>query len=137
MATQVMSRFSYPKVPGDTPWSILDATGPASYVAVLPVPPAAPPVGDEPAAEAAARAAPTGGQTITAADFGLQSLDWVGAMGSDNTGTYSVSVVPGDFNLGAPLDYVLLLWFDAATGAESADGADLSGSTVRLLAIGR
>lgn len=140
MATQLMSRFSYPKVPGDAPWSIIDAIGPTSYTAVLPVvePPPPPPPDDAPEAARliSPRVAPTGGQAITASDFGLQSLDWVGAMGSDS-GSYSASVVPGDFSLGAPLDYVLLLWIDVATGAEVATGTDLSTNVVRLLAIGR
>lgn len=129
----VMSRFSYPKVPGDQPWSVVDVTGPASYVAVLPAAAPPPPADEEGTLPSAA---PSGGQTVTAADFGLQSIDWVGAMGSDD-GSYNVSVLPGDFSSGSPLDSVVLLWIDAATGLEVTAGTDLSASTVRLLAIGR
>ena len=117
MATALMSRFSYPKVPGDGFWSIVDVTGPASYTQIAGTP-------------------PTGGQEVTAADFGLQSLDWVGAMGSDN-GQYSVIVMPIPFASGAPLGSVLLLWSLATSGAQAAAGANLSARTVRLLAIGR
>src|SRR5215471_21711463 len=81
MATALLTRFSYPKVPGDQPESILDVTGPASYTPVTPGTPG-PPI-----------TPPTGGQRITAADFGLQSLDFVIAIGSTD-GSYSVIVVP-------------------------------------------
>lgn len=118
MAATVMSRFSYPKVPGDSLWSITDITGPASYTQVTTGTP------------------PTGGQLVTAADFGLQSIDWVGVMASDN-GQYSVAAIPAPFNLGNPLASVALQWSVAATGAQVAAAVNLSARTVRLLAIGR
>lgn len=118
MPATVMSRFSYPKVPGDSLWSIVDMTGPASYTQVTTGTPA------------------TGGQAVTAADFGMQSLDWIGAIGSDN-GQYAVTVIPAPFNVGAPFNSALLQWSLAATGAQAAAAANLSARTVRLLAIGR
>lgn len=118
MPATVMSRFSYPKVPGDSLWSIVDMSGPASYTEVSSATP------------------PSGGQKLTAADFGLQSIDWIGAMASDDA-QYSVYVAPAPFNSGSPLASALLMWIEAATGAEVAAGTDLSAHTVRLLAIGR
>ena len=113
----VMSRFSYPKVPGDTPWSIADISGPVLYAPIAPGVP------------------PSGGQVVTAADFGLESLDWVGSMGSNN-GQYNAVVIPSAFNSGAPLASVRLIWTLAATGAQ-AGAINLSAFTVRLFAIGR
>lgn len=118
MPTTVMSRFGYPKVPGDAPWSVVDVEGPASYAQIV------------------TGAIATGGQLLTAGDFGLQSFDWVGAMGSDN-GQYSVVAFPAPFNAGAPMASVRLQWNIAATGAQAAAAANLSARTVRLLAIGR
>jgi|SRR5215471_13002155 len=131
MATALLTRFSYPKVPGDQPESILDVTGPASYTPVTPGTPG-PPI--TPA---------TGGQRITAADFGLQSLEFVVSLGSTD-GQYSVIVVPettepppnpplptqlpdGTFSA------VLLAWMQL--GGAQASG-DLSQSAVRLFARG-
>ena len=116
MATALMSRFSYPKVPGDSLWSIVDVTGPASYVP--------PSVG----------VSPTGGQPITAADFGLQSIDWIGTMGSPGA-QYNVIVIPTS-TIGAPFNAARLMWL-GVTGTAVSPGANLSGNTVRLLAIGR
>lgn len=127
MPTTVMSRFSYPKVPGDTPWSIIDVTGPASYVKVT---------------AGAGTTPPSGGQRITAADFGLQSLDWIGAMSSGNA-NFSVLVTPLGFFKGDIFTSILLRWttMTDVTGTmwaqEVAAGTNLSQATVRLLAIGR
>ena len=63
-AAQLLSRFSYPKQPGDQPWSIIEVRGPQSYAQVTGM--------------------PGGGQQVTAADFGLQSLDFVIPMGTIN-----------------------------------------------------
>lgn len=144
MAAILMSRFSYPKVPGDGYWSMADVSGPVSYTPVLPVtvppppppPEEPPPADDEGDAVESAAANPTGGQMVTSADFGMQSLDWVGSMGSSD-GAYVVSVVPGDFSQGSPLDWVLLLWIDPTTGIEVTSGTNLSSRIIRLLAIGR
>ena len=117
MPAALMSRFSYPKVPGDGFESVVDVTGPVNYTQIAGTP-------------------PTGGQVITAADFGLQSMDWVGAMGSDN-GQYAAIVFPVPFTQGSSLNSVLLMWTLAASGAQAPPGANLSARTVRLLAKGR
>src|SRR5262249_37362825 len=118
MPATVMSRFSYPKVPGDTLESMVDVTGPASYTQLV--------VGTP----------PTGGQAVTATECGLQSIDWVQSMGSDN-GQYDIVCVPVAFTLGNPLASVRLQWIISATGAEAAAAANLSARTVRLFVKGR
>ena len=123
MAIFLLSRFSYPKQPGDSPWSIVDVEGPASYVHVTPGSPGPPMV------------LPTGGQEILPVDFALESFDIVLAMGSYD-GLYSVSVVPIWPGPNDTLLRVLLRWTTAA-GAQVGAGVDLSQSMVRLLAIGR
>jgi hypothetical protein len=98
--------------------SILDVPGPASYTAVVTGSP------------------PTGGQLITAADCGLQSLDWVQSQGSDD-GQYDIMVVPAPFSLGNPMPAVRLMWVVAATGAQVTAAVNLSARTVRLYVTGR
>ena len=132
MGTSILTRYGYPKVPGDQPESVTDVNGPVAYVAITPGSPGPPVV------------LPTGGQTVTAADFGLQSLDYVESMGSTD-GLYSVVIIPlmiasspipplvtqlpdGTFSA------VLLKWVTA--GGTEASG-DLSQSVVRLFARGR
>ncbi|HEV8525220.1 MAG TPA: hypothetical protein VGQ71_12025 [Terriglobales bacterium] len=115
MPAAVLSRFSYPKVPGDSFWSVVDVEGPASYVQVVPGNP------------------PTGGQLITASDCGLQSFDWVNAKGASQAFN-AVVVIPAI--VGNPT-IIRLMWITAATGSQVAPGANLSGRFVRLLAIGR
>jgi hypothetical protein len=112
-----MSRFSYPKVPGDGPWSVVDVTGPASYAAMVPGTP------------------PTGGQLVTAADCGLTSIHWIQSMGSNN-GQYDIVCYPAAFSAGNPMASVRLQWVTAATGAEVIAAVNLSTITVRLLVIG-
>jgi hypothetical protein len=112
-----MSRFSYPKVPGDGLWSMIDVPGPVLYAPLV--------VGTP----------PTGGQVLNAADCGLQSIDWIQSMGSNN-GQYDVTCVPAAFSLGNPMAQVLLMWAVAATGTQ-AGAINLSAFTVRLLVIGR
>lgn len=128
-ATLLLKRYSFPKVPGDQPWSIIDATGPAAYTALVPGtpgPPATP---------------PSGAQRLTADDFGLQALDFVIALGTGN-GLYSGVIVPLGGNLTTPVafagdDFVafLLVWKLVATGAQAT--GNLSASKMRLLGIGR
>lgn len=136
MSTAILLRFNYPKVPGDERVSVLDVTGPASYVEVIPGTPG-PPV-----------TAPTGGQTIRASDFGLQEMDFVSAMGSSD-GNYAVSVIPLiPLNPGGSLsayrlpdgafETCLLKWSTTVGPQEEVAAAtDLSGSSVRLFAWGR
>lgn len=121
MPATVMSRFSYPKVPGDEKHSITDVTGPSNYIGISIG------VGGNP---------PTGGQSVTAADFGLQSLDFVTAMGGSN-GQYSVTVFPTAFERGNEMKAVQLQWNVASTGAQVGSGLNLSAATVRLKAVGR
>lgn len=132
MATALLTRYGYPKVPGDQPESVIDVKGPASYTPLTPGTPG-PPV-----------TPPTGGQRITAQDFGLQSLDFVIGIGSTD-GLYSVIVIP---ELVEPMpnpplptqlpdgtfSALLLAWMQVAGGQAS---GDLSTSTVRLFARGR
>jgi len=131
MATTLLTRYGYPKVPGDQPESILDVSGPASYnplVAGTPGPPITP---------------PSGGQRVTAQDFGLQSLDFVTGMGSTD-GRFFVMVVP-ELISPAPnplptqlpdgsFSAVRLGWMQLTGGQAT---GDLSTSTVRLFARGR
>ena len=132
MATALLTRYGYPKPAGDQPESIIDVTGPTSYTALTPGSPGPPIV------------LPTGGQRVTASDFGLQSLELVTATGSQD-GLYSVVVVPDtispspspplptqlpDGQFGA----VLLAWMQLTGGQAS---GDLSTSVVRLFARGR
>lgn len=132
MATALLTRFSYPKVPGDQPESIIDVTGPDTYTPLVPGDlGATPPI------------FPTGGQRITAQDFGLQSLEFVTAMGS-NDGKMFAIVIPELFITppSPPLPTqlpdgtftaVLLAWM-AITGGQAS--GDLSDSTIRLFARG-
>jgi hypothetical protein len=113
-----MSRFSYPKVPGDGFQSVTDMTGPASYAVIVSGTP------------------PSGGQTMRASDFGLASLDWVKSMGSDN-GQYVVICIPLGFSAGNPFTSFLLQWVTSATGAEVVAATNLSARTVRLFGFGR
>ena len=114
--TNILLRYNYPKVPGDQPWSITDIHGPTSYTTVTSGTP------------------PSGGQRITAADFGMGSFDFVVAMASNN-GAMSVTVIPEGFALGGSFEAVLLKWMTAS--GEVATGTNISSSTVRLMAIGR
>lgn len=128
--TQLMVRMSYPKVPGDQPWSIIDVTGPASYV---PVTPGSPTV------------APSGGQQIFAQDFGLTALDFVCAMGSSDA-IYFVTLIPVNgkpgaaattYSPGNPFNSVIISWEERNPAADVPPATNLSTSKVRLLAIGR
>ena len=129
----ILTRYGYPKVPGDSPESILDVPGPPTYtplVAGSPGPPIVP---------------PSGGQRITAQDFGLQTglVSVVGLASQD--GKYFPLIVPlmvepapnpplptqlpdGSFST------FLLVWVDVANGGQAS--GDLSKSTIRLLARG-
>lgn len=120
--TEILLRFSYPKVPGDSPWSIADVRGPSSYVQITPGSPGPPVV------------PPSGGQSLVPQDFGLQSFDIVLGQASSD-GRFAVQVVPllsGDDTF----DKLLLMWINLATGQQATAGQNLSQSSVRLLAIG-
>lgn len=133
MATgALLTRYGYPKVPGDQPEGVFDLIGPVTYTPLVPGNPGPPIV------------PPTGGQRVTAQDFGLQSLDFVWSMGSTD-GLYHVVVVPVMIipAPGPPLPTqlpdgtftaVLVAWYTAA-GTEAS--GNLSTSVVRLFARGR
>jgi hypothetical protein len=123
VATHILIRLSYPKQPGDTPWSIIDVDGPASYVQITPGSPGPPVV------------QPSGGQPVFPQDFGLQSFHIVLAQQS-NDGRYAVSAIPVRLEGDDAFNEALLDWIDLATGQQVAAGTNLSRSSVRLLAIG-
>lgn len=108
----------YPAIPGDRPWSTIDVTGPVSYTVI------------------SAATPPTGGQTINASQFSLQTIEFIWATGSDN-GQYAVNVFLGKFTAGKGASTAKVQWLTAATGAEVAGTTDLSARSVRLFAIGR
>ena len=121
--TQLLSRFSFPKQPGDQPWSIVDAIAPDDYEQVIWL----------------NDAIPIRGQLIHAQDFGLQAIDFAVAMGS-NDGFWGV-VIPVNFDLqgnqilvtpGGNYPAVRLMWMDQGSQATP----DFGVSVMRILAIG-
>lgn len=122
MATELLLRYSYPKQPGDQPWSILDLNGPTSYVTFVPT--ATP---------------PTGGQLVSVADFGLQAADIVLAMSfmPNNLGGFYAAIFPVNPSINGDFSQFRVGWYNLATFVQPAPGANLSTAVVRLLAIGR
>lgn len=116
MSATLYQLNSYPKQPGDQPWSIIDLRGPAAYQIFVP--------------------GTGGGQTITAADFGLQSLDFVEIQAS-NTGAYHVEVVPNNFTVNGPFSSAQVIWLNVNSAGQAPAMANLTAQVVRLLAIGR
>lgn len=108
----------YPQSMGDHVVSIVDHKGPASYTQITPGSP------------------PTGGDQITAAEFGLKYIDmlWGGALSDD--GTYEVEGSPGIASAAEPSKW-FLMWITANTGAQVAGATNLSARSIRLCAIGR
>jgi hypothetical protein len=114
MADLVVKGF--PQSDGGKIESVIDHTGPASYV------------------QLAAATPPTGGDPITAAAFGMKSIEYLDCS-MDNTGTYNVTATNGAPDaLGRPT--WLLAWYVAATAAQAAGAVNLSASHVRIRAIG-
>lgn len=118
-----------------TPWgnkkaSVFYHTGPASYVQMV------------------VAAPPTGGDPLSDVEAGLRFLDFVDGGISDN-GQFRVEAVSSSGNpsqaqgagqggtVGSSPRTWRLRWIVVATGAEVAGAVNLSGRTVRLLAIGR
>src|SRR4051812_44188258 len=102
MANRLGGLPQYPAPPGNKPICILDVIGPASYTQIAIATP------------------PTGGQDITARQFGLSTIEaaWVGGV-SDN-GQYTVQVVMAPFNNLNASPAIKLVWSLVATGAQVA-----------------
>lgn len=94
---------------GDLQAIFYDITGPASYAA--------------------------DGQSVTVADLGLKYIHFASSGGSDNGDQFTATSHLG--NAGFPVTAIKVAWFVVGTGAEVANGVDLSARTVRLLVIGR
>lgn len=113
----------YPTSIGSSLLSVNGITGPASYTQITP--------GTPPAVA-------TGGQQITARDFGLKYFDSVFA-GLSDSGAYRVECIPGTRSglgpKGATQTY-RLRWVVVATGAEAAGALDLDAEIVRVTVIG-
>ena len=103
---------------GDRYVSCVDHFGPASYTQVTTGTP------------------PTGGDSISAAEFGLKALSMVWADGLSDNGQFNVLCSPGNSNRGEPTTW-FLEWVTAATGAQVAGATNLSARSIRLFAIGR
>lgn len=102
---------------GDRYASCVDHVGPASYIQVT------------------AGTPPTGGDPLTAAEFGLKSLTMVFAAMSDN-GQFLAIVTPTVGAKGEPVSWTIM-YLTAATGAQVAGATNLSGRTFRFFALGR
>jgi len=102
---------------GDRYASCVDHVGPASYAVVVNGTP------------------PTGGDPITAAEFGLKALTMVWGSISDN-GQYLAICTPGVSGKGEPTSWTIM-YVTAATGAQVTAATPLNGRTFRLFAIGR
>lgn len=112
---------------GDKKVVVTQHTGPTSYVQVTP--------GTPPAA-------PTGGDTISAAACGLKLIDAVIVCG-DSAGKYTgnafnppVSLTGNPRGQGAAATSVPFQWITAATGAEVAGAVDLHLAQITLVVIG-
>jgi hypothetical protein len=85
---------------------------------------------------------PIGGDPVHALEAGLKTFDAVVPLGVDSSYNYRVEVfstngnTPGLGTGAVPSRTILLRWVVIATGAEVANGTDLTGYTIRLLAIG-
>lgn len=106
----------YPQSEGAKVVSVITKAGPASYAQLSNATP------------------PTGGQVVSAVEFGLKYIEYLDVSVSDN-GQYSAFATPGTSEALA-CDTWRLAWFTRATGAEVAATTDLSGRTVRLRAVG-
>lgn len=112
MANSDVLAKGFPQSAGGKIQGLVKHFGPTSYTVVTPGTP------------------PTGGDSITAAAFGMKFIERLNVVG-DNTGTYVVvpiELVPGTT--------WLLRWFTAATMAEVAATTNLNASYVKLEALG-
>jgi hypothetical protein len=116
--------YGYPTSHGSTRAAVFSHAGPASYTPLVPQSPPAVPVDD--------------GDVVEAIEAGMTRLDYVSG-GVTDDGLYQVLAVPvtnSDVRPGAASTTWRLLWIDLATGNQVASAVDLSGSVVRLFALG-
>jgi hypothetical protein len=106
----------FPQSDGGKIESIIEKTGPASYTQVTTGSP------------------PTGGQSVTAAEFGMKSIDFIEACMSDD-GQFIAFASPAIAGVSPSATWVLL-WMVSHTGLEVAGAVNLSARTIRLRAIG-
>jgi len=90
----------------------------------------------------------TGGETVTAAQFGLGGIDFIDGCNDVVQGTAQINNVsfsgvnfvaiklPTTTGPGVANTKITLQWFVVATGAEVAATTNLSGQTVRLRIVG-
>lgn len=108
---------------GSSSLSIMGIQGPSSYTQITP---------------GTAPAVATGGQQITAAQFGLKYFDHVSA-GLTDTAINRVECIPGGRSNNAPqgaCTTYTLRWVVVATGSQVAGAVNLSTEWVRVKAIG-
>ena len=108
---------TYPAVPGNKKECILDLYGPASYAPIV--------IGTP----------PSGGQVINASQFGLQYIEYVEAM-SSNDAQYDLTVTITPQTMNRPGTGVIVGWYVASGRGQVAAGTNLSNRWIRLLATG-
>jgi hypothetical protein len=96
--------------------SIIDHVGPASYAQVVTGSP------------------PTGGDVVSAVEFGLKYLDAVWGCALSDDGQYEVELSPGG-QLNEPTSFVAE-WITASTGSQVSALTNLSARRIRLIAVG-
>lgn len=106
----------FPQSNGGKIESVIDHTGPASYTVVTP------------------GTTPTGGDSVSAAAFGMKYIENLEASG-DNTGTYNVVCIrTGTDALGSAT--WILQWLTTVGNVEVVGTTNISAKHVRLRAIG-
>lgn len=113
----------YPDAFGAHKATVFGHNGPTSYVPMQPGSPAATPIDD--------------GDRVQAIEAGMKLFDFVVGGITDN-GLYEVVAVPLSVttNLGGPTATYGLVWYTISTRTQVTEGTDLSGSRVRLFALG-
>jgi hypothetical protein len=120
--------IGFPSLFGDHKIAIWSHTGPASYTQVSNAVPA------------------TGGDIITAGELlgqgGLKTAAILTGLLTSDDGQYEVAAVPITGNAAtsagvSPSSSYTLRWLVSATGAEVSGATNLSGRTIKLLAIGK
>lgn len=104
--------------------SVFPHIGPASYVPMQPGSPTAIPIDD--------------GDRVQAVEAGMKYLSYVSG-GLTDDGLYEVVAVPLSNTLsqpGGPTTSYGLVWYVVNTRTQVTEGTDLSGSTIRLFALG-